>query len=184
MEKFNISRVDAHDLYTLYKCFEQVSAARLSKKVGEVLENGIDRKTFDEGVAGLGFNIADEVIKNICYFDDFINWPEFLKIVSISANKTPEEKLNGILNYVKDSQSDHLTRLQVDVLVTTSLSKFLGKPHLEGFSEMKEYFMTMIFDQLDPNKLGKILVDDLKDRILRTKNTDDLISFLFLASEW
>lgn len=34
MEKYNVSRVDAHDLYNLYKCLEQVSANRLKNKVG------------------------------------------------------------------------------------------------------------------------------------------------------
>lgn len=46
MEKYNISRADAHDLYTLYKCLEQISAMRLTKKVDEVMGNGIDRRTF------------------------------------------------------------------------------------------------------------------------------------------
>lgn len=57
--------------------------------MSDVLKNGIDRKTFDEGIAGLGINVAEEVLKNICHFDDFVNWPQFLKIVSISASKTP-----------------------------------------------------------------------------------------------
>jgi len=47
LEKYNISRADAHDLYCLYKCLEQVSANRLTKRMSEVLKNGIDRKTFD-----------------------------------------------------------------------------------------------------------------------------------------
>jgi hypothetical protein len=89
LEKYNISRADAHDLYCLYKCLEQVSANRLVKRMSDVLKNGIDRKTFDEGIAGLGINVAEEVLKNICHFDDFVNWPQFLKIVSISASKTP-----------------------------------------------------------------------------------------------
>ena len=159
MEKYNINRADAHYLYSLYKCLEQVSANRLTKQMSSVLKNGIDRKTFDEGIAGLGINVAEEVLKNICHFDDFVNWPQFLKIVSISASKTPEEKLNAILKYVKDSQSDYLTRLQVDVLVSTSLAKFLGRADEQDFNEMKDYFMQMIFKQLDPQNLGRIQID-------------------------
>lgn len=85
---------------------------------------------------------------------------------------------------MKDGQSNRLTRLQVDVLVTTSLSKFLGRSEETGFAEMKEYFMNMIFEQLDPKKEGTIPIDELKHRILSAKGTDDLISFVFLASEW
>lgn len=84
---------------------------------------------------------------------------------------------------MKDSQSDSLTRLQVDVLVSTSLGKFLGRADEQGFSEMKDYFMQIIFSQLDPQNLGRIAIEDLKRRILESKNPNDLISFLFLASE-
>jgi hypothetical protein len=38
----------------------------------------------------LDINPGDEVIKNICYFDDFISWEQFIKIVSIGLRKTPE----------------------------------------------------------------------------------------------
>lgn len=69
------------------------------------------------------------------------------------------------------------------MLVSTSLAKFLGRADEQGFTEMKEYFMQMIFKQLDPQNLGRIAIEDLKQRILRSKDSDDLISFLFLASE-
>ena len=76
-----------------------------------------------------------------------------------------------------------MSRLQVDVLVSTSLGKFLGRADEQGFSEMKEYFMQIIFKELDPQNLGRIEIEELKERILQSKDTDDLISFLFLASE-
>jgi hypothetical protein len=55
----------------------------------KVLDKGIDRSTFDEGMKRLDINPGDEVIKNICYFDDFISWEQFIKIVSIGLRKTP-----------------------------------------------------------------------------------------------
>lgn len=45
-----------------------------SKNSKKVLSKGIDRGTFDEGMKRLDINPGDEVIKNICYFDDFISW--------------------------------------------------------------------------------------------------------------
>lgn len=56
----------------------------------KIMAKGIDRSTFDEGLKRLDINPGDEVIKNICYFDDFISWEHFLKIVSIGLRKTPE----------------------------------------------------------------------------------------------
>lgn len=46
---------------------------------------------------GLEINPGEEVIKNICYFPEFISWEEFIKIISISLRKTPESKLEAIL---------------------------------------------------------------------------------------
>jgi Ca2+-binding EF-hand superfamily protein len=46
-------------------------AVNKSKKV---LEKGIDRFTFDVGMKRLDINPGEEVIKNICYFSDFISW--------------------------------------------------------------------------------------------------------------
>jgi hypothetical protein len=42
-------------------------------------------------------NPGEELIKGICYFGDYISWEHFIKIISISLRKTPEEKLTAIL---------------------------------------------------------------------------------------
>jgi hypothetical protein len=45
-------------------------------------------------------NPGEELIKGICYFGDHISWEEFIKIISISLRKTPEEKLTAILKSI------------------------------------------------------------------------------------
>lgn len=70
MEKYGINRAEAYNLFNLYKSLEKVSAMRLfeSNDYRRVIEKGIDRKTFDEGLKGLEINPGDEVVRNICYF--------------------------------------------------------------------------------------------------------------------
>jgi Ca2+-binding EF-hand superfamily protein len=77
---------------------EKISALRDKSKYQQVLDKGIDRNTFDEGLKKLDINPGEEVIKNICYFDDFISWEQFVKIISIGLRKTPEEKFEAILS--------------------------------------------------------------------------------------
>ena len=72
-------------------------------------EKGIDRKTFDEGLKGLEINPGEELIRNICYFPEFISWEEFIKIVSISMRKTPMSKLEALLEGMGSSQNGFLT---------------------------------------------------------------------------
>ena len=75
IEKYNTSRSDIHNLYTLYKSLEQVSNKRITSSAEMTLERGVDRKTFDEGLAGIGYNIGKEVVNTVCSFPDFITWP-------------------------------------------------------------------------------------------------------------
>lgn len=91
LEKYGISRYEIHNLFTIYKTLEKISAMKFKDKkyASKIIKKGIDRSTFDEGMKRLDINPGDEVIKNICYFDDFISWEHFLKIVSIGLRKTP-----------------------------------------------------------------------------------------------
>lgn len=89
IEKYNISRNDVHELYSLYKSLAQVSAKRIKSTSKLTIERGIDKNTFNEGLIGMGHNVGKEVIKTVCNFEDYVSWPEFLKIVSISLSKTP-----------------------------------------------------------------------------------------------
>ena len=76
MGKYGITRAQAYNLYNLYKSLEKISAMRLfdSNQFRLVEEKGIDRQTFDEGLKALEINPGDEVIRNICYFPEFISW--------------------------------------------------------------------------------------------------------------
>ena len=58
MEKYEITRAQAYNLYNIYKSLEKVSAMRLFKdnRFRNVKEKGIDRRTFDEGMKGLEIN--------------------------------------------------------------------------------------------------------------------------------
>lgn len=99
MEKYGITRAEAYNLYNLYKSLEKISAMRTFDKNEHVIvkEKGIDRDTFDEGLKALEINPGEEVIRNICYFPEYITWEEFIKIISISLRKTTESKLEAIL---------------------------------------------------------------------------------------
>jgi Ca2+-binding EF-hand superfamily protein len=98
-----------------------------TKNLSEVLEKGIDRETFEVGLKGLDMNPGDELIKNICYFGDFINWEQFIKIISISLRKTPEEKLTAILKGISSFDEGFLTRHQISLMIGNSLQKLFDK---------------------------------------------------------
>ena len=76
---------------------------------------------------GLEINPGDEVIKNICFLPDYISWEQFIKIISISLQKTPEEKLEAILNGIGGGKNGFLTRLQIDIMVGSSLNKIFNE---------------------------------------------------------
>lgn len=71
----------------------------------------------------LDINPGDEVIKNICYFDDFISWEQFIKIVSIGLRKTPEEKLEAILIGIGGTNNGQLSKNQISIMIGNSLNK-------------------------------------------------------------
>jgi hypothetical protein len=77
MEKYGINRYEIHKLYNLYKSIEKISAVRKSSnkyEFNKVFKKGIDRETFDEGLKALDINPGEELIRNICFFGDFISW--------------------------------------------------------------------------------------------------------------
>ena len=76
MAKYGITRPEAYNMFNLYKSLEKISAMRMfdTNEHRRVQEKGIDRKTFDEGLKGLEINAGDELIRNICYFPEFISW--------------------------------------------------------------------------------------------------------------
>jgi Ca2+-binding EF-hand superfamily protein len=84
-------------------------------------------------------NPGDELIRNICYFGDFISWEQFIKIISISLRKTPEEKLTAILKGISSAEDGFLTRHQISLMVGNSLQKLFDREE----NELKEYFTDM-----------------------------------------
>ncbi len=58
MEKYGIDRYEIHNLYGIYKTLEKISAMKFygGNKGKKVLEKGIDRFTFDEGMKRLDIN--------------------------------------------------------------------------------------------------------------------------------
>lgn len=58
MDKYGISRYQIHNIFTIYKTLEKISAMKLhtQNKTKKVLEKGIDRSTFDEGMKRLDIN--------------------------------------------------------------------------------------------------------------------------------
>lgn len=91
--------------------------------VKNIMQKGIDRSTFDQGMKRLDINPGDEVIKNICYFDDYISWQQFIKIVSIGLRKTPQQKIQAILVGIGGTNNGNLTKNQISIIIGNSLNK-------------------------------------------------------------
>ena len=115
----------------------------------------------------LKINPGEEVIRNICFFPEFISWEQFVKIISISLRKTPEEKLEAILQGIGGSKGGFLTRLQIDIMVGSSILKIFGQEE----TDLKDYFISIVMKELDPRQEGRVSVRVLKDRVL-TKKSD------------
>lgn len=109
------------------------------------MDKGIDRETFESGLKGLDMNPGEELIKNICYFGDFISWEQFIKIISISLRKTPEEKLTAILKGISSADDGFLSRLQISLMIGNSLQKLFDREE----AELREYFTEMAMKELD-----------------------------------
>ena len=117
------------------------------------------------------------MIKNICYFGDFISWEQFIKIISISLRKTPEEKLTAILKGISSFDDGFLTRHQISLMIGNSLQKLFDKE--EG--ELREYFTEMAMMELASERAGKVSVERMKERILgKGSNNLTMVAFLIL----
>ena len=122
-------------------------------------------------------NPGDELIKGICYFGDYISWEQFIKIISISLRKTPQEKLTAILKSISSFDNGSLSRYQISMMIGNSLHKLFD--HDED--ELKEYFTDMAMAQFDPEKTGKVPVDVMKEKVLgQTSGNMNMVSFLIL----
>lgn len=102
------------------------------------------------------------MIKGICYFGDFISWEHFIKIISISLRKTPEEKLTAILKGISSFDTGYLSRHQISLMIGNSLHKLFD--HEE--EELKEYFTNMAMAEFDPEGTGKVEVETMKEKVL------------------
>jgi hypothetical protein len=59
MNKYGISRYEIHNLYSLYKTLEKISAMRFGPNHNKVVKKGIDKATFDEGLKKIDINPGD-----------------------------------------------------------------------------------------------------------------------------
>jgi Ca2+-binding EF-hand superfamily protein len=114
----------------------------------------VDRETFEVGLKGLDMNPGDELIKNICHFGDFINWEQFIKIISISLRKTPEEKLSAILKGISSFDDGYLSQHQISLMIGNSLQKIFDRP----VPELDEYFTSMAMREFDEAGEGRVSV--------------------------
>ena len=162
IEKYGMNRFELYNLYNLYKSFEKVAVLKHPELEEKVFEKGIDRDTFEVGLKKLDMNPGDELIKNICVFGDFISWEQFIKIISISLRKTPEEKLSAILRGISASDHGYLTKYQISLMIGSSLEKLFD--HEEP--ELRDYFTDIAMKELDLEGEGRVKIERLKDKVL------------------
>lgn len=181
MEKYGVSRAEIYNLFALFRALQRVSATRMLPlhRRDTVLSRGVDRGTFDEALRAFGVNAGDELVANICKFPEYVSWPEFLKIVSISLRKTPKSKLEAILEGLSSGeQKGFLTAQQIDVMVGSSLRKIFGTEE----KALREHFAKSAMRVLDSDLSGTVDVEELKAHVRHNDVDSDLISYLLLLS--
>jgi hypothetical protein len=70
-------------------------------------------------------------VRNICLIGDFINWEDFIKIISIGLRKTNKEKFDAILAGIGGINQGILTKKHISIMIGSSLSKIFDSEQPE-----------------------------------------------------
>lgn len=126
----------------------------------------------------------------MCNYGAYINWENFLAILSGLQGKSLESKLSIFFKISDREQVGSLSKEQIKELADISLSKFVHKstPDDPIVENLVDYFTKLLFESLHVDLDQRMPLETLKNAIIQVSKQEEpftfpSISLLFLCRD-